>query len=163
MEKKVIKVLFVCHGNICRSPMAEFIMKHLLKEKGIENELYIESAATSNSEIGNGIYPPAKKTLYLHSIKDVGIDKKVARQVKKEDYDKFDYILVAEEVNKNGVLRIVGQDSENKIFKILDFANDESLKHKDIDDPWYTGDFEKSYVDIMAGCMGFLKKIFGIS
>lgn len=158
-HKIIIKILFVCLGNICRSPMAEFVMKHLVKEEGLEESFYIESAGTSNSEMGNHIYPPARQTLYLHNVSCKEIDKKVARQICKDDYDKFDYILVAEEINKVGVMRIVGEDSENKIFKILDFAENEQLKHSDIDDPWYTGDFEKTYNDILLGCKGFIMKL----
>ena len=144
------KILFVCHGNICRSPMAESLMKELVKEKGLENEFYIESAATSTEEIGNGVYPPVKRIL-----KARGIDcsAKYARQMTRADYDKFDYILGMENKNIANILRIVGEDKENKVHRLLDF----SAKPRDITDPWYTGDFDITYYDVEEGCSKFLE------
>lgn len=153
----MIKVLFICHGNICRSAMAEFILKDIVKREGIEEDFYIESAGSSVYDPGSPVYSAAKECLYIHGIKNSEINQKVSRNIIKSDYDKFDYILVAEDDNINGVLRVVGKDVDNKIYKILDFSNDKKLKGKDIADPWYTRDFEKSYADIVEGCRGFLE------
>lgn len=139
------KVLFICHGNICRSPIAEYIMKSLT------NDLYIESAATSNEEIGNHIYPPARQELKKHNIK--GFENKTARQVNKSDYDKFDYLVIMDEENRRGLMRIIDNDQNNKVIKLLD---------RDIDDPWYTRDFDKCYNDIYQGCKILLDSIRNI-
>ncbi len=155
----MIKVLFICHGNICRSAMAEFILKDIVKREGIEEDFYIESAGSSVYDPGSPVYPAAKECLYIHGIRNSEINQKVSRNIIKSDYDKFDYILVAEDDNINGVLRVVGKDIDNKIYKILDFSNNKKLKGKDIADPWYTRDFEKSYADIVEGCRGFLEHL----
>lgn len=146
-----VKILFICHGNICRSPMAEFIMKSKT------DEFYIESAATSTEEIGNGIYPQAREQLIKHGI--VGFKDKRARQVRKSDYDEFDYLIIMDEENRRGLERIVGKDRDNKIYKMLDFVDDESLKGRDVADPWYTRDFNKSFEEIEKGCEGLLSYI----
>ena len=148
------KILFICHGNICRSPMAEFVMKDLVKKENLENEIYIESAATSAEEIGNGIYPNAREQLTKHNIG--GFKDKRARQVKKSDYDEFDYLIIMDEENKYGLKRIVGEDRNNKIYKMLGFVDDEKLKGKDVDDPWYTRDFDLCFEEIEMGCEGLL-------
>ena len=147
------KILFICHGNICRSPMAEFIMKSKT------NDYYIESAATSTEEIGNGLYPQAREQLTKHSIG--GFKDKRARQVRKSDYDEFDYLIIMDEENRYGLERIVGKDRDNKIHKILDFVDDENLKGCDVDDPWYTRDFEKSFNEIEKGCEGLMNFLSG--
>lgn len=146
-----VKILFICHGNICRSPMAEFIMKSKT------DEYYIESAATSTEEIGNGIYPQAREQLIKHGIG--GFKDKRARQVRKSDYDEFDYLIIMDEENRRGLERIVGKDPDNKIYKMLDFVDDESLKGRDVADPWYTRDFNKSFEEIEKGCEGLLRFI----
>lgn len=153
MKKK--KVLFICHGNICRSPMAEFIMKEIVKKENLENEIYVESAATSAEEIGNSIYPNAREQLIKHNIG--GFKDKRARQVRKTDYDEFDYLIIMDEENRYGLKRIVGDDCDNKIYKILDFVNDESLKGQDVDDPWYTRDFDTAFNQIEMGCERLIK------
>ena len=144
----MIKVLFICHGNICRSPMAEFLFKNYFKNKGKEKSFLIESAATSTEEIGNGVHYGTKRIL-----NSLGIDcsNKRARQITKSDYDNFDYLIGMDEWNINNILRIVGKDINNKVYKLLDFTN---LK-RDIKDPWYTGNFTETYEDIMIGIEGF--------
>lgn len=145
----MIKVLFVCLGNICRSPMAEYIFKNMIKEKEIE-DIYIESAATSYEEIGNPMHYGAKSKLDQMNIK---YDNHMARRITKEDYDKFDYIIGMEEKNIRDIKRIVGEDTKNKIYKLLDFSS----KPRDIADPWYTGDFDTTYKNIIEGLNDFLK------
>ena len=150
----MIRVLFVCHGNICRSPMAEFIFKDMVNNRGVSEQFYIASAATSTEEIWNGIgnpvYPPARKELAKHGISCEG---KRAVQITKADYGKYDYILGMEQRNIRNILRIVGMDSEGKVKLLLDYSDDP----RDIADPWYTGDFESTYRDVVEGCEGFLR------
>ena len=150
----MIKILFICHGNICRSPMAEFIMKDLAQKENFENEIYVESAATSAEELGNGIYPQAREQLVKHNIG--GYKGKTARQVRKSDYDEFDYLIIMDEENSYGLRRIVGEDKDKKIYKILDFAEDKNLKGNDVDDPWYTREFDLCFSEIEKGCEGLL-------
>ena len=132
------KILFVCLGNICRSPMAEFVFKDIVKKEGKEKKFYIESAATSTEEIGSDMHYGTKEILDRYHIP---YKKHTARQLKKEDYDKFDYIIGMDSGNIGGILRIVGEDNQNKVYKLLDFANET----RDIADPWYTGNFKKTY------------------
>ncbi|MGN0135279.1 arsenate reductase/protein-tyrosine-phosphatase family protein [Anaerotignum sp.] len=145
----MIKVLFICHGNICRSPMAEYLFRDMVQKRGISQEFYIASAATSREEIGNGVYPPAKRKLA-----SVGISCEMhhARQVTKADYDTYDYFLVAERYNIPNLMRQIKEDPEHKVHRLLDF----SAHPRDIADPWYTGDFDTTYDDIMEGLEGFL-------
>ena len=149
----MIRVLFVCLGNICRSPMAEFIMKSIISERGLSDRVYIASAATSTEEIWNGVgnpvYPPAKRELAKHGISCEG---KRAVQITKADYGKYDYILGMEERNIRNILRIVGKDPEHKVKLLLDYSD----HPRDIADPWYTGNFESTYRDVVEGCEGFL-------
>ena len=145
----MIKVLFVCLGNICRSPMAEYVFKDMVKKKGLDNQFYISSTATSYEEIGNDMHYGTKDKL-----DEMGIPytKHKARRIEKQDYQKYDYILGMEDTNIRNILRIIGNDKENKIYKLLDF----SKNPRDIADPWYTGNFTVTYNDIMEGCTGFL-------
>ena len=149
----MIKILFICHGNICRSPMAEFIMKEQLRKLGLEEEFYVASAATSSEEIwggvGNPVYPPAKRELAKHGISCEG---KRAVQLQRTDYDKYDYLIGMEERNRRNMLRILGSDQEGKVSLLLDYAG----SHGNIADPWYTGDFDTTYRDVKKGCEALL-------
>ena len=142
------KILFVCHGNICRSPMAEFIFKDMVRKHGRENDFYIESAATSDEEIfmgrGNPVYPPAREQLLLHGINPDG---KTARRLTKADYDKFDLIIGMDKMNMRNLALMLGEDRNNKIKKLLDYCGG-----GDVDDPWYTGKFKECYECIYKGC-----------
>ena len=143
------KILFICHGNICRSPMAEYVMKNMAQGR---DDIYVESKAVSTEEIGNPIYPPAAGILKKHNIP---FGNHRARQIKKEDYENFDYIIVMEEYNLPRLFRIIGADPENKVSKLLDFTGVSG----DIEDPWFTGNFEKVYEQITLGCKGLLERI----
>ena len=145
----MIKILFVCHGNICRSPMGEFILKDMVKKRGIAEQFHIASAATSSEELGNPVYPPARRILKEHGIDPSG---KTARRMTREDYEEYDYLLAAEQYNIRNMLYITGGDPEQKICRLLDF----SKRPRDIDDPWYTGDFTTAWNDIVEGCEAFL-------
>ena len=145
----MVKILFVCHGNICRSPMAEYIMKDLVKKAGREQEFMIASAATSMEEYGNPIYPPAKRILREHGIMEDGHR---ARRMERADYQKYDYLIAMEQYNIKNMMRILGGDPEGKIFRLLDFTEHPA----DIDDPWYTDDFETAYREIDQGCRALL-------
>lgn len=161
--REMIRILFVCHGNICRSPMAEFVLKDIVKRRGLEDSFYIESAATSTEEIwhgvGNPVYPPARAKLREHGIgtddNELGVSEKRARQTVKSDYDKFDYIIGMDSANIRNMQMIYGGDPENKIYKMLDFTE----RTGDVADPWYTGRFDATWRDVYEGCMGFLDKI----
>ena len=152
----MIRVLFVCHGNICRSPMAEFIFKDMVSGRNLADRFYIASAATSTEEIWNGtgnpVYPPAREELAKHGIRCKG---KRAVQLKKEDYEKYDYILGMDHWNLKNMLRIVKSDPEKKVKLLLDYSDDP----RDISDPWYTGRFDVTYADVVEGCEGFLKHL----
>ena len=137
--------------------MAEFIMKEIVKRDNLENEIYIESAATSTEEVGNSIYPNAREQLIKHNIG--GFKDKSARQVRRSDYNDFDYLIIMDEENYYGLKRIVGEDHDNKIYKILDFVSDENLKGHDVDDPWYTRDFDLCFDEIEKGCEGMLSHL----
>jgi protein-tyrosine phosphatase len=151
---KMIKVLFICHGNICRSPMAEFILKDMVGKRGIADQFEIASAATSTEEIWNGVgnpvYPPAREELAKHGISCGG---KRAVQLTKADYDTYDYLIGMDSANIRNIQRIVGSDTEHKIFLLLSFAG----KDRPIADPWYTGDFETTYRDVEEGCSALLE------
>ena len=145
----MIKILFICHGNICRSPMAEFIFRDMVAKRGLAAEFSIASAATSREEIGHPVYPPAKRKLKEHGIDPAG---KTARQMTAQDYKDYDYLLAAERYNIRNMERITGGDPQHKIFRLLDFSD----RPRDIADPWYTGDFDEAWDDIVEGCEAFL-------
>lgn len=151
----MIKILFVCHGNICRSPMAEFVLKDMVSKKHMEDKFIIASASTSTEEIingvGNPVYPPAKAELAKHGISCEG---KRAVQVTKQDYRNYDYLIVMDTNNLRNLKRIVGEDTENKVSMLLDYAG---RKGESIADPWYTGNFTITYEEIEEGCAGLLK------
>ena len=146
----MIKIMFVCLGNICRSPMAEFIFKDMIDKKGLSNNFKINSAATSYEEIGNDIHYGAREKLIQ---KGIPFSKRKAIRIEPEDYKKYDYIIGMEESNIRNIKRIVGNDNENKIFRLLDYSE----KPRDIADPWYTGNFEETYNDIVEGLEGLIK------
>ena len=146
------KILFICHGNICRSPMAEFMMKDMVRRAGRETEFYIESAATSREEIGNDIHRGTKAKLREQGIP---FEKRQARQVTKKDYEDFDYLILMDRENLRGLSRIIGGDPAGKVYRLLDFAGQD----RDIADPWYTGNFDETYNDIKEGLTAFLARI----
>ena len=148
----MIKVMFVCLGNICRSPMAEFVFKDIIRKKGLEKEFLIKSSATSSEEIGNDVHYGTKEKLLE---KGIPFEKREAIKLKKEDYNTYNYIIGMEDRNIYNILRIVGEDSKNKVYKLLDFTN----FPRDIADPWYTGNFEITYNDILEGCTALLEYI----
>lgn len=149
-------IMFVCHGNICRSPMAEFIMKSLAGPLLATDDFHIESSATSREEIGNGIYPPAAHILSLHNVECKG---HVARQITKSDYDKSDMVIVMEDYNIANLRRAIGPCAEDKVWKLLDFVGDnpQQCSGGDISDPWYHGNFEKTYNEILTGCKALMR------
>ena len=146
------KILFVCHGNICRSPMAEFVMKKLVREQGLADQFEIASAATSTEEIGNGVYPPVRSLLALHGIDCAG---KTARQMRKSDYDAYDLLIGMDEANLRNMSRICGGDPDGKLHILMDYTDHRG----DVADPWYTRDFEKTWRDVNEGCHGLLEKL----
>ena len=148
------RILFVCHGNICRSPMAEFVMKDLVKKAGLERDFSIASAATSTEEIGNPVYPPARRKLAEHGIGCAG---KTARQLRREDYDRYDLLIGMDGANLRNMRRICGGDPEGKISMLLVWTD----RSGDVADPWYTGDFDATWRDVLAGCSGLLSHIRG--
>lgn len=143
------KILFVCHGNICRSPMAEFVMKKLVSDAGLTEQFEIASVATSTEEIGNPVYPPAKSKLAEHNI---GCEGKTARQMTLADYHYYDHIIAMDRNNLRNLKRMFGEDTEHKISLLMDYTH----RPSDVADPWYTGDFEATWVDVTEGCKGLL-------
>jgi len=175
------KILFICHGNICRSPMAEFVMKDLVERAGLAGEFYIESAATSAEEIGNPVYPPARRKLAQHGI---SCDGKTARRICRTDYEKYDLLIGMDGENLRAMGRL-WEDRAGKLFRLLDFAagpgeplpalprgcrvaghptipllpSEGGRLGRDVADPWYTGDFEATWQDVEAGCRGLLRAL----
>lgn len=148
----MIKVLFICHGNICRSPMAEFIMKDIVNKEGLAGQFEIASAATSTEELGNSVYPPARKKLSEHGISCEG---KRARQITKKDYEYYDLLIGMDQWNLRNMKRMWGGDPEEKCHLLMDYTD----RPKDVADPWYSGDFETTWQDVSEGCLGLLKKL----
>lgn len=152
----MIRVMFVCHGNICRSPMAEFIFKKMLEEEKLSEKFSVASSATSTEEIwgnvGNPVYPPAKKELLKHGITCEG---KRAVQLKKSDYEKYDFFIAMDSMNVRNIMRIFGSDKDSKVSKLLDYTD----KKGDVADPWYSGRFDVAYSDIEKGCKALLKEL----
>lgn len=144
------KILFVCHGNICRSPMAEYVMKHLVKEAGLEDRFEIASAATSTEEIGNPVYPPARRKLEEHGIECRG---HAAHQLTRREYDYYDLLIGMDEWNIRNMLRMCDGDPDGKIHKLLDYTN----RPGDVADPWYTDNFDATWRDCLEGCTELLK------
>ena len=143
------RILFICHGNICRSPMAEFVMKDLVKKAGLEARVHIESAATSTEEIGNPVYPPARRKLAEHGIDCAG---KTSRQLMNSDYDQYDLLIGMDRANLRNMHRICGGDFAGKLHLLMDYTDHPG----DVADPWYTNDFETTWQDVLAGCQGLL-------
>lgn len=144
------KILFVCHGNICRSPMAEFVMKDLVKKAGLESQFHIASAATSTEEIGNPLYPPARRKL---AERGIGCAGKTARQLARADYDQYDLLIGMDSANLRNMRRICGGDPKGKIHLLMEYTDHPG----DVADPWYTDDFEATWRDVLAGCSGVLE------
>ena len=148
----MIKVLFICHGNICRSPMAEFLFRDLAEKAGLSDRVRVASAATSAEEIGNPVYPPARRKLAQLGI---STDGKTAVQLTRQDYDRWDYLIGMEHYNLRNMLRIFGGDAQGKLRLLLDFTD----RPGEIDDPWYTGDFDAACSEILRGCEGLLSHL----
>lgn len=146
------KILFVCHGNICRSPMAEFIMKDLVQKAGLGHLFEIASAATSTEEIGNAVYPPARRKLAEHGIR---CDGKTARQLTRSDYDYYDLLIGMDSYNIRNMQRICGGDDEGKIHMLMEYTE----RLRDVADPWYTGNFDATWRDCHEGCTMLLKSL----
>lgn len=149
------KILFVCHGNICRSPMAEFIMKKLVSDAGLSDAFEIASAATSTEEIGNPVYPPARRKLAEHGIACNG---KTARLLTRRDYDNYDLLIGMDRYNIRNMERMCGGDPDGKIHMLMEYAGNDG---QDVADPWYTGDFNATWRDCLNGCRGLLKLLEG--
>lgn len=148
----MVKILFVCHGNICRSPMAEFIMKDLVTKAGREREFEIASAATSTEEIGNSVYPPARRKLAEHGIR---CDGKTARQLTRSDYDDYDLLIGMDSYNIRNMQRMCGGDNEGKMHLLMEYTE----RFGDVADPWYTGNFDATWRDCLEGCQALLKQL----
>ncbi len=149
----MIKILFICHGNICRSPMCEFVMKDLVSKAGRADQFEIASAATSTEELGNPVHPGTRRELAKHGISCEG---KRARQVTRADYDRYDMLICADSNNIRNLRRITGGDPDGKISLVLDHT---SRPGRDVDDPWYSGDFETTWNDVSEGCAGLLREL----
>ena len=146
------KILFVCHGNICRSPMAEFVMKDLVEKAGLSYQFQIASAATSTEELGNPVYPPARRKLAEHGISCAG---KTARQVQRRDYQNYDLLIGMDRANLRNLHRICGGDPDGKLHLLMDYTS----RPGEVADPWYTGNFEATWRDVLEGCQGLLESL----
>ena len=150
----MIKILFICHGNICRSPMAEFVMRDLVERAGLADRFQIASAATSTEEIGRPVYPPARRELARHGI---GCEGKRARQLQQEDYERWDLLIGMDRANLQGMRRICGGDRQEKLHLLMDYT----ARPGEVADPWYTGDFEATWKDVREGCAGLFLALTG--
>lgn len=148
----MIKILFICHGNICRSPMCEFFMKDLVKKAGLEDQFEIASAATSTEELGCSVYPPARRIMAAHGIQCQG---KTARQVTRQDYTRYDMLICMDQRNLRNLDRILGGDPEGKVSLLLEHAG----QKRDVADPYYSGDFQATWDDVVEGCTALLKQL----
>ena len=148
----MIRILFVCHGNICRSPMAEFVMKDLVKKAGREEDFYIESAATSTEELGNPVHYGTRNILARHGI---SCDGKYARQMTRADYAKFDLLIAMDDRNLRNMERFTGGDPDGKVSMLMDYTD----RPGEVADPWYTGDFQATWDDVYDGCCGLLEEL----
>ena len=146
------KILFVCHGNICRSPMAEFVMKDLVEKENLAGQFRIASAATSREELGNPVYPPARRKLAEHGIDCSG---KISRQVTESDYKIYDLLIGMDQANFRNLRRMFGGDVQGKIHLLMDYTD----RPGEVADPWYTGDFEATWRDVLEGCQGLLRQL----
>ena len=150
------KILFICHGNICRSPMAEFVFVHLARERGVGDRFSVASCATSTEEIirgvGNPVYPPARRELARHGI---SCDGKRAVQLTKADYNRYEYLVCMDDNNVRNAMHILGGDPDGKVSKLMDHT----ARHGNVADPWYSGDFETCYRDIEEGCQALIDEI----
>ncbi len=146
------KILMICHGNICRSPMAEYVMQHMVEQQHLSHKYHIGSAATSREEIGNDVHHGTKRKL-----REVGIacPRRAARQVTRADYDNYDYLIVMDQMNIRNLYRIIGSDPQQKVYKLLEFAGSQ----RDIADPWYTGNFDETYDDVVEGVTALIDKL----
>ena len=149
------KILFVCHGNICRSPMAEYVMKDLVKKSGLEEEFQIASAATGREEIGNPIYPPARRKLAEHGIP---CESHAARQLRNHDYEEYDLLIGMDRANLRSMYRICGGDFNDKMHLLMEYA---VRPEQEVADPWYTDDFDATWRDVLASCQGPLASLTG--
>ena len=148
----MVKILFICHGNICRSPMAEFLMKELVRQAGQAEAFCIASAATSAEELGNPVYPPVRRKLAEHGIDCTG---KTARQLTRRDYEDWDLLIGMDEENMAGMRRLFGGDPEGKLHMLLEYAG----LHRGVADPWYTRDFDAAWQDVTVGCTALLTRL----
>ncbi len=148
----MIKILFVCHGNICRSPMAELVMRQLIKKEGLSGEIQVASAATSREELGNPVYPPARRKLAEHGIRSDG---HVARQMEKADYAAYDMLIGMDRANLRNMTAIAGGDPDGKISLLMDYTD----RPGNVADPWFTGDFDATWRDVEAGCRALLRTL----
>ncbi len=148
----MISILFVCHGNICRSPMAEFVMKDLVQKRGLSAQFEIASAATSTEEIGHGVYPPVKRLL---AVRGIDCSAKRARQVTAADYDRYDHLICMDKHNLRNLKRLIPHDPLNKVSLLMEWTD---TPH-DVADPWYTGDFDTTLRDVDAGCAALLERL----
>lgn len=152
MEKDTMRIMFICHGNICRSPMGEFIMKKMLKEAGLGDKVKVDSVAATRDEIGNDMYPPAKDKLRKEG---VPFKPRQARLLTRKDYEENDYLIAMDQENLDDIRYLVGEDKDHKVHLMMDFAGE----HREVADPWYTRNFDVTYDDLVKGCTGLLRDV----
>ena len=148
----MVSILFICHGNICRSPMAEFVMRDMVEKAGLGDRVWIASAATSAEELGNPVYPPARRVMERHGLSCAG---KTAVRLRRQDGEEYDLLIGMDEANVRNIRRLCGPEAEGKVRLLLDYAGE----HRDVADPWYTGDFETTWQDIQIGCRALLAEL----